>query len=115
MPYGKSRAYTISCRTRVRRPGDYSPEHGASFEIHFEKARGFSGEDAEPMLCALDEDQHGNAVWTWRKLEVATFDKVVSLANEGLNGAEIAEQLDIHKSNVSRHLKKAKAQGLVKG
>ena len=67
------------------------------------------------MLCALDEDEHGKAAWTWRKLELATFDKVVSLANEGLTPIEIAEHLDIHKSNVSRHLKKARAQGLVEG
>lgn len=97
----------------LRRPGDYTPGQGAAFEVHFEKARGFSGDDAEPMLCALDEDEHGRAAWTWRKLELATFDKVVSLANEGLTPIEIAEQLDIHKSNVSRHLKKARAQGLV--
>lgn len=99
----------------LRRPGDYTPGQGAAFEVHFEKARGFSGDEAEPMLCALDEDEHGRAAWTWRKLELATFDKVVSLANEGLTPIEIAEHLDIHKSNVSRHLKKARAQGLVEG
>ena len=99
----------------LRRPGDYTPGQGAAFEVHFEKARGFSGDEAEPMLCALDEDEHGRAAWTWRKLELATFDRVVSLANEGLTPIEIAEHLDIHKSNVSRHLKKARAQGLVEG
>jgi len=98
----------------LRRPGDYTPGQGASFEVHFEKARGFSGDEAEPMLCALDEDEHGKAVWTWRKLELATFDKVVSLANEGLTPADIAEQLDINKSTVSRHLKKARSQGLLR-
>ncbi len=98
----------------LRRPGDYSPGQGAAFEVHFEKARGFSGDDAEPMLCALDEDEHGKAVWTWRKLELATFDKVVSLANEGLTPVEIAEQLDVNKSTVSRHMKKARSQGLLR-
>ena len=98
----------------LRRPGDYTPGQGASFEVHFEKARGFSGDEAEPMLCALDEDEHGKAVWTWRKLELATFDKVVSLANEGLTPVDIAEQLDINKSTVSRHLKKARSQGLLR-
>jgi len=98
----------------LRRPGDYSPGQGAAFEVHFEKARGFSGDDAEPMLCALDEDEHGKAVWTWRKLELATFDKVVSLANEGLTPVDIAEQLDVNKSTVSRHMKKARSQGLLR-
>lgn len=98
----------------LRRPGDYTPGQGASFEVHFEKARGFSGDEAEPMLCALDEDEHGKAVWTWRKLELATFDKVVSLANEGLTPVDIAEQLDVNKSTVSRHMKKARSQGLLR-
>lgn len=98
----------------LRRPGDYTPGQGAAFEVHFEKARGFSGDDAEPMLCALDEDEHGKAAWTWRKLELATFDKVVSLANEGLTQVEIAEQLDVNKSTVSRHMKKARSQGLLR-
>ena len=30
----------------MRRPKDYEAEDGARFEIHFEKARGFTGEDA---------------------------------------------------------------------
>ena len=27
----------------LKRPADYTPEHGARFEVHFEKSRGFFG------------------------------------------------------------------------
>ena len=98
----------------LKRPIDYEPSHGASFEIHFEKTRGFSGEDAEPLSCQLGHDQHGQAAWLYSRLEDSTFDKVVNLINEGLSQAEIASELDINKSNVSRHVKKARLQGLIK-
>ncbi|HNN29921.1 MAG TPA: MarR family transcriptional regulator, partial [Agitococcus sp.] len=98
----------------LKRPIDYEPSHGASFEIHFEKTRGFSGEDAEPLSCQLGHDQHGQTAWLYSRLEDSTFDKVVNLINEGLSQAEIASELDINKSNVSRHVKKARLQGLIK-
>ena len=98
----------------LKRPIDYNPSEGASFEIHFEKARGFSGEDAEPLSCRLGHDEHNNLAWLYSRLEDTTFDKVVTLSNEGLSQAEIASELDINKSNVSRHVKKARLQGLIK-
>jgi putative DNA primase/helicase len=33
----------------MRQPGDYEPQDGARFEIHFEKARGLFSNDAEPI------------------------------------------------------------------
>ena len=97
----------------LKRPIDYNPSEGASFEVHFEKTRGFSGEDAEPLSCRLGYDQHNNPAWLYSRLEDSTFDKVVTLINEGLSQAEIASELDIHKSSVSKHLKKARLQGLI--
>ena len=43
------------------------------------------------------------------------LDKVVSLANEGWHAYRDFRAIEINKSNVSRHLKKARAQGLVEG
>jgi len=97
----------------LKRPIDYNPSEGASFEVHFEKARGFSGEDAEPLSCRLGHDEHNNLAWLYRRLEDTTFDKVVTLINEGLSQAEIASELDINKSNVSRHVKNARLKGLI--
>jgi putative DNA primase/helicase len=97
----------------LKRPIDYNPSEGASFEVHFEKTRGFSGEDAEPLSCRLGYDQHNNPAWLYSRLEDSTFDKVVTLINEGLTQAEIVIELDINKSNISRHVKKARLQGLI--
>src|SRR5262245_34452334 len=32
----------------LRKPPDYSPDQGARFEVHFEKTRGFHGDEAKP-------------------------------------------------------------------
>lgn len=99
----------------LKRPPDYQADEGAKFEVHFEKGRELHGADAEPFEAALITDPHGVQTWVISKLADATFDRVVSLANEGLSQAEIAIELDIHKSNVSRHMRKAREAGLLKG
>lgn len=99
----------------LKRPADYQSGEGAKFEVHFEKGRDLHGEDAEPFEAALITDIHGVQTWALSKLAEATFDRVVSLANEGLSQSDIAAELDIHKSNVSRHMRKAREMGLLKG
>ena len=37
----------------LRRPQQYSPADGARFEVHFEKTRGFDGDDAKPFEATL--------------------------------------------------------------
>jgi hypothetical protein len=98
----------------LKRPPDYQPSEGAKFEVHFQKGRDLQGEDAEPFEATLATDAAGNQVWVTSKLEDSTFDRVVDLANEGLSQAEIAVELNINKSNVSRHMKKARADNLIK-
>jgi hypothetical protein len=95
----------------LRRPKDYTPEQGAAFEIHFEKARGVMGDDAAPIEARLSSDEHGRQSWTIRSLDDSTHDRVVDLARDGLSQADIAAELGIHKSNVSRHLARARARG----
>ena len=41
----------------LRKPPDYQADQGARFEIHFEKARGFYGPEAEPFEARLMGDQ----------------------------------------------------------
>ena len=53
------------------------------------------------------------AVWTWATVESSTYDRVVALAKEDLKPSEICAELDINKSTVSRHLRKARALGVV--
>jgi hypothetical protein len=97
----------------LKRPADYHPEQGAVFEIHFEKARGLYGDAVKPIEATLTTDEHGRTAWATRTVEDSTFDRVVELLNEGLSQNDISAELNIHKSNVSRHARKAVAAGLV--
>jgi hypothetical protein len=99
----------------LKRPPDYESGQGAKFEVHFEKGRDLHGEDAEPFEAGLVSDHHGTQSWAIAKLADSTYDRVVALANEGLSQVDIAAELGINKSNVSRHLKKAREVGDVKG
>ena len=63
----------------------------------------------------LTVDAAGKPIWTWRTLEDSTYDRVVYLANDGLKPGEIAAELEVNKSTVSRHLRRAKEAGLVTG
>ena len=91
----------------LKRPIDYEPSQGAKFEVHFEKARGIKGEAVTPFVAELSTHQ-GQYTWLLQSLEQSTFEKVVQLSKDGLNPTEMAKELDIHKSSVSRHLKNAK-------
>lgn len=99
----------------LRRPPDYESDQGAKFEVHFEKGRDLHGADAEPFEAALVTDHQGVQTWSIAKLADSTYDRVVALANEGLSQVDIAIELEINKSNVSRHFKKAREVGDVKG
>lgn len=95
----------------LKRPPDYRPDNGAVFEIHFEKSRGFTGEDAQPLEASLQIDHRGRQVWSYRSLEASTYDRCCDLANAGLKNSEISLELCLHKSNVSRHVKRGKDAG----
>lgn len=97
----------------LRHPGDYTPDQGATFEVHFEKARGIYGEDTKAFEAQLTTTPTGLQSWTVKHLEESTLEKVVKLLQEGLSQVEVAEILGINKSNVSRARKKAQEQGLL--
>jgi hypothetical protein len=97
----------------LRRPKGSSPTESANFEVHFEKNRGFTGEDAREFSATMSID-NGEQKWVRQSLVDSSFDRCVTLTNNGASGAEIAEKLGINKSNVSRHQKNARAKGLLK-
>lgn len=97
----------------LQRPPDYDPADGACFEVHYEKARHLSGSDVDPIEAKLTVDEDGKSTWVWRTVSESTYDRVISLANEGLSQADIASELGIHKSNVSRAYRKACEAGLI--
>jgi hypothetical protein len=94
----------------LKRPIDYCADQGAVFEIHFEKARGLYGDDVAPVEARLS-DTTGVLTWDWRSVEGTTFDRVVDLSKEGLSQKEIADELQLNKSTVSRHIRRAKNEG----
>ena len=94
----------------LSRPNDYDPSKGAVFVAEFTKARNLTGSDAESLELQLGGDDD-RAVWTWRTVESSTYDRVVALSKEGLKPGDICAELEINKSTVSRHLRKAREMG----
>jgi hypothetical protein len=94
----------------LSRPKDYDPKQGAVFVAEFTKARNLTGDGAESLEFTLGGTED-RAEWTCRTVESSTYDRVVSLTKEGLSAGEICVELDINKSTVSRHLRKAREFG----
>lgn len=94
----------------LSRPADYDPSQGAVFVAEFTKARNLSGNDAEGIELQLGGDED-RATWTWRTVESSTYDRVVALVKEGLKQADIAIELGVNKSNVSRAMRTARELG----
>ncbi len=91
----------------LRRPSDYQPDEGARFEVHFEKSRGFHGDDAKPFEAALI---HGEG-WTTRDMADADMARVMALTAEQVPIRVIAEELRLSKSTVQRMQTKGRAAG----
>ena len=81
-------------------PPDYSADQGARFEIHFEKARGFHGPEAEPFEARLIGEQ-------WSEAEIRSGDDdetLVTLHKSGLSVREISDRTGVPRSTVHRRL-----------
>jgi hypothetical protein len=96
----------------LKRSPDHTSVDGAHFELHYDKLRGAAGTHAEPLDVQLRADAAGKWIWTQRSLEQSTADKVAKLIAEGYSQKEVAIELGIDKSRVSRHAKKARDVGL---
>ena len=93
----------------LKKPADYDPEQGARVEVHFEKARGFSGEDAKAFCAQLFSDEDGRTSWEVSDYHNEQLEAVTELMDAGLSVRAIAEELDIPKSTAHRLMKQAKA------
>lgn len=87
---------------------DWTPDKGARFEVHFEKARGFSGFGAKPFVAGL-----GDGVWTVADLEDAEGARVLQMACNGMSVREIADEMGTSKSTVGRMLTRAREAAVV--
>ncbi len=92
----------------LKHPSNYNSEEGARFEIHFEKSRGFAGEDAKPFEVKLHLNNN-QASWEVFELEDLEEKRVVELASEGgLSQRDIANETGLSLSRVNRILKRWK-------
>jgi DNA-binding CsgD family transcriptional regulator len=94
-------------------PRGYRSTEGMRFEVNFEKSRGVFGEAVKPFEAMLTESQDGQPTWAVKSLDDSRAEQVARLKREGLTQKEIAGELGIHKSNVSRALKRARKQGIL--
>lgn len=96
----------------LRKPQDYESAQGARFEVHFEKHRGFHGEAASPFEARLIVDER-QTTWAVAALEDCRLQRVASLSGDGMSNTEIAAELGVSKSTVTRDIQKAKEGGLL--
>lgn len=92
---------------------DYAPSENARFEVHFEKARGFGGKDAEPFETSLILDEQGNQDWTFVELEGRDLEKIVQFAKEDYSQRDIAYEMNKSVGWVNKMIKEARLKGLL--
>jgi hypothetical protein len=97
----------------LKHPVEYSPEMGAFFEVHFEKGRELFGEDSKSFIAKL-VSQEKTHLWEVTDIEDSNFDRVVAMSKLGLSLGDIAAELELSKSSVSRYQKRAREEGLIK-
>lgn len=90
----------------LKRPDDYDSKEGARFEVHFEKSRGFAGDDAKPFELNMNFDS-GKADFEVKEIEDLQLKRVVELSQMKMTQREIAQEMNISASTVNRLLKKA--------
>lgn len=96
----------------LKRPDNYQAKDGAVFQVHFEKARGFIGEEAESFQAHFST-KYDAQEWLIESITASSYEQVVNLVKQGLKQKDIVEKLNLDKSNVSRHIKRATQEGKV--
>lgn len=96
----------------LRRPADYLPSQGARFEVHIEKARGVTGEQLDPFEARMEIGQEG-LIWTCEPLDDVNYERVIELSKLKMAHRDIADELKLSKSKVSRLQQRAIAEGRI--
>ena len=90
----------------LRRPADYSPEQGARFEIHIEKARTLAGDGAAPFEALVEPFETGLGKpairWLARDLKPPLLHRAAELFAEGHTVREVGVRLGISRSEAGR-------------
>jgi hypothetical protein len=97
----------------LKHPAEYSPEMGATFEVHFEKGRELFGENSKPFIAKLVSKEAVH-LWEVTDMEDSNYDQVIIKSNLGLSPGDIAAELGLSKTTISRHQKRAREEGRIK-
>ena len=95
----------------LRRPSDYTPDEGARFEVHFEKARALYGEDVDPIDARLQTMSDGKQAWTIRRVADSTDEQIIEMADMGMSTREIGTELGVNHSTIVRAIARLKDAG----
>jgi len=87
----------------LSRVADHNPADGAKFRVEFTKCRNVCGPNLESMIMYLTEDENGVLCWAHGAVRGELRRAILRLFGEGLNQVDIAEQLGVHRSTVSRN------------
>ncbi len=98
----------------LKHPSDYERSEGARFEVHYEKARGFCGEEAKPFEVQLLREE-GRVAWKVSEIEDSRRKEVMDLSSKGMKQREIAKEMKISPATVNRILKEAKRERIEDG
>jgi len=96
----------------LKHPNGYKAEEGARFEIHFEKARGLSGDEVEPFEAHLTTTEDGHPVWVAKSLHPEK-DRALELMREGLGDEEIGKVVSKDRSTINRWRNDFKKSGVL--
>jgi putative DNA primase/helicase len=95
----------------LKRPEDYEANHGARFVLEFEKARGFSGEDAAPIEATLVIDPTSGAIsWEFGPPRDA-FGRAMEMFSEGRSVKDVIAELGVAKPTAYRWHQKFRSGG----
>jgi hypothetical protein len=108
-----AREDTLNTIINLSRPDNYSATEGALFEVSFEKTRGLFGQEVQPFKAQLTQDQEGRQQWVSQEVDQSAYHRIIQMTNQGHQQYQIAMELNLNKSTVSRHIYRAKQEGLL--
>jgi hypothetical protein len=94
-------------------PPKYHPREGLRDIVKFEKSRGLWGDDVERFEVRFATEPAGPA-WTFKSCDGAVLERIIDLFIAGRSGTDIAREVGLDKSTVSRKLSQARKVGKVR-
>jgi putative DNA primase/helicase len=101
----------------LRRPADYSPEQGARFEVHVEKARTLVGDGALPFEAMVEafvsESGRAGIRWVAHDLNPPVLYRAAELFRDDHTVRQVADLLGVSRSEAGRLRLRATADGIL--